>query len=398
MAGDFLEGYYQSQRRRQEETLNEIRAASSLMAIVEQVRQREQDNQLRQTVSGSGGDPAAAVQALLKAGTPRAIELAAKLREFLPRPKEPEPFTLTPGAVRYGPDGRVLASAPEKADSGFTLSPGAVRYGADGQVIASAPSVPREPTPPEVVNIQRFIDMLPAGDPRRKPLEDRLRILTTRQPPLQIHMPASSDTVQGTDGRWYKFRVGRDGRREAIPLETPGGDPLRPPESAADQRDRVAAQEGALTVESVRARAAEMARLIHQNTGVVGPAGLARRFGETAAGVVSPNVATPALDYQNNLRLLLADVRKVVEKDPNLSNQERANLYETLGGGIFQTPGSAMRTINNVLGYVESKRLGGPSRDRGPALPTPRTRAEFDALPSGARYIDPDDGKPYRKP
>ncbi|MCA1366659.1 hypothetical protein I6F15_04465 [Bradyrhizobium sp. BRP14] len=31
-------------------------------------------------------------------------------------------------------------------------------------------------------------------------------------------------------------------------------------------------------------------------------------------------------------------------------------------------------------------------------LPTPKTQAEFDKLPSGALYVDPDDGKTYRKP
>lgn len=31
-------------------------------------------------------------------------------------------------------------------------------------------------------------------------------------------------------------------------------------------------------------------------------------------------------------------------------------------------------------------------------FPTPQTQAEFDALPAGAEYIDPDDGKLYRKP
>lgn len=30
--------------------------------------------------------------------------------------------------------------------------------------------------------------------------------------------------------------------------------------------------------------------------------------------------------------------------------------------------------------------------------PTPRTQADFDALPSGSLYVDPDDGKTYRKP
>lgn len=34
---------------------------------------------------------------------------------------------------------------------------------------------------------------------------------------------------------------------------------------------------------------------------------------------------------------------------------------------------------------------------QGGNLPKPNTQAEFDALPSGAQYIDPDDGKTYRK-
>jgi hypothetical protein len=76
------------------------------------------------------------------------------------------------------------------------------------------------------------------------------------------------------------------------------------------------------------------------------------------------------LDYQNNLRLLLADVRKVVEKDPNLSNQERQALYESLGGGTFQTPGSALRALNNVMEFVERKKLTGPSSRRGPVVGT----------------------------
>lgn len=33
-----------------------------------------------------------------------------------------------------------------------------------------------------------------------------------------------------------------------------------------------------------------------------------------------------------------------------------------------------------------------------PRVPIPQTQADYDALPSGAEYIDPDDGKRYRKP
>lgn len=50
-----------------------------------------------------------------------------------------DPFTLGPGQVRYGPDGKQIAAgltpAGETPDP-FTLSPGQIRYGADGKVIA----------------------------------------------------------------------------------------------------------------------------------------------------------------------------------------------------------------------------------------------------------------------
>jgi hypothetical protein len=35
---------------------------------------------------------------------------------------------------------------------------------------------------------------------------------------------------------------------------------------------------------------------------------------------------------------------------------------------------------------------------RSGSYPEPKTQAEFDALPAGAEYIDPDDKKLYKKP
>ena len=145
-----------------------------------------------------------------------------------------------------------------------------------------------------------------------------------------------------------------------------GDAPPKPPNAAAVKASDEASKEQA-TVESVRQRVNKMSSLIQGNTGIVGPAGVARRVGEAAAGVVAPGVPTPAIDYENEKNLLLADVRKLVEKDPNLSNQERETLSRTLGGGTMQTPGSAIRTLNNVIGFIENKKLRGPSRR--PAAP-----------------------------
>ena len=39
-----------------------------------------------------------------------------------------------------------------------------------------------------------------------------------------------------------------------------------------------------------------------------------------------------------------------------------------------------------------------PAQQAQGGPPMPKTDAEFAALPSGTKYIDPDDGKTYRKP
>lgn len=161
----------------------------------------------------------------------------------------------------------------------------------------------------------------------------------------------------------------------------------------ARRADKAAAEDSSIS--GIRARITKMSQAVQSNNFVVGPLGAVGRVGETALGMVKPSAETPALDYQNDLRLLLADIRKIVEKDPNLSNEERRNLYETLGGGTFQTPGSAVRALSSVLNYVEGKKVTGASRG---AISRPKSQPEFNALPSGTLYIDPDDGRQYRKP
>lgn len=57
-------------------------------------------------------------------------------------PSTPEEYTLAPGAARYQ-GGRLIAERPQNGEeSGFTLGPGQTRYGPDGRPIASAPDRP----------------------------------------------------------------------------------------------------------------------------------------------------------------------------------------------------------------------------------------------------------------
>jgi hypothetical protein len=59
-------------------------------------------------------------------------------------PEKEAPFTLAPGQTRYGPDGRPVAAEPEKPTP-FTLAPGQTRYGTDGKPVASGGADPKQP-------------------------------------------------------------------------------------------------------------------------------------------------------------------------------------------------------------------------------------------------------------
>jgi hypothetical protein len=86
--------------------------------------------QAQQVVARAEADPASIPQ------------IVAALRGE--KPKVAEPFTLTPGGVRFDPSGRQIASVPvtPPKPEGFTLGEGQVRYGPEGQVVARGPAKP----------------------------------------------------------------------------------------------------------------------------------------------------------------------------------------------------------------------------------------------------------------
>lgn len=275
------------------------------------------------------------------------------------RPKAPESFTLPPGARRYDPQGNLLVEAPPTptVPQAFTLPPGGTRFDPSGKPIASVPSAAQAAS-----NLAKLIaerDALSPASPERVTYDQAIRRAITHQPAVNVY---SGSLTAGVDAQGRPVFAQPSGREGVPPRIVPG---VFPPERAADAKTRKESEQSAATVASVQERVSRMATLINQGSmtgGVVGPQGMLGRVAETARGIAQPNAPTPSLDYQNEMRLLLSDVRKIVEKDPNLSKDEREALYETLGGGIMQTPGSAIRTLNNVLEKVRSGVIQGPSR------------------------------------
>ena len=113
-------------------------------------------------------------------------------------------------------------------------------------------------------------------------------------------------------------------------------------------------------------------------------------FADAYAKFKAQSPKTPTDEQQRYSRLL-----------PILGH-EKAAIYSMSGvvQEIFEQKGFekglAEVTGTNVAGSSQQPTFGGTSQSTG--VPTISTQSEFDALPSGAEYIDPGDGLKYRKP
>lgn len=123
-------------------------------------------------------------------------------------------------------------------------------------------------------------------------------------------------------------------------------------------------------------------------------------FNQEAKTALVNNPKFPVAE-QEIIKGMLPDVAKVFT-DPDTEREKVIQLRNFLNSKKQQNNDAITR------GNITEKRRGqlvdqNSSIDRviglmGKVLPTPQTQEEFDSLPSGTVYIDPDDGKRYRKP
>lgn len=314
--------------------LQQVGAVQGLLAKMQKEQQQQQEiQQLKSVMQQSGGSPEKAISALLQHGTPNAIHLASQLKGLVAKPD------LKPMGAHglYDPA------------TGTTIPPPAVD-----------PKVSESP----LAKLWREKAALPPGDPRHADYVDAIKKASTHQPAVNVY---STNLTPAVNERGEPVFVQPSGRPGVDPRVVPG---IKPPPTPGERKDAAVAAENELTIQNVRDRVNKMSALIQGNTAIVGPAGIARRIGEATVGAIpgAGGIPTPALDYENEKNLMVADIRKLIEKDPNLSNQERETLSRTLGGGTLQSPGSAIRTLSNVLNFIEGKKLSGPSRPVSPKI------------------------------
>ena len=130
------------------------------------------------------------------------------------------------------------------------------------------------------------------------------------------------------------------------------------------------------------------------------------------AGAFDPNI--PAIDMLANL---LAFQYAKTTTGERLSNEMLRASREALGlNGLDANQANSIARLNQAIAQIESQEntlrrvlqdgIGSASTPAGPApaapggdeIARPQTEADYNALPSGAMFVDPDDGKTYRKP
>lgn len=107
-------GYVQRRAMNEAAPMQELQQASALQGIVAKSQAMQEEQQLKGVLAQSGGDPAKAVEVLTKAGTPRALELAAKIKGLAPKPAEP--YTLGPDQTRFDAQGNPVAFGVPRPD------------------------------------------------------------------------------------------------------------------------------------------------------------------------------------------------------------------------------------------------------------------------------------------
>ena len=160
VAGQLMKGY-QSKKLSQEaeekqKTLADRMQSERQAALAKALSQAGGSPQPAPELGGGPampGDPMGAAGTLAGSQDPMLAQAGLGMMEQQFKnqmPQQPQPFTLSPGGTRFGPNGQPIASLPPTppqppAPAPFTLGQGQQRFGPDGQPIASVPPKPDQP-------------------------------------------------------------------------------------------------------------------------------------------------------------------------------------------------------------------------------------------------------------
>lgn len=151
-----MQGYVGKEKEREAskatQSLSDRMQQERQTALAQALRQGQGSPQPAPEMGGGPAmppDPMGAAGTLMNAPDPSLQQMGGNIfaQQMKPQPP-PQPFSLSPGQTRFGPDGKPIANLPaaQPQQQPFTLAPGATRYGPDGKPIVTS----QQPQTPQV--------------------------------------------------------------------------------------------------------------------------------------------------------------------------------------------------------------------------------------------------------
>lgn len=201
------------------------------------------------------------------------------------QPSAPEPFTLSPGQQRFGPDGKLIAEVP--GDAGIqrpvTLAPGGALVSPTGEIIAERAAAPEKPKEPDVSQ-RRSAALLQVAE-QANTLLDGARTPT----PADI---AAERLPFGAGNYWLsedrKRQRAAGSQLVAAYLYAVSGATVTPQEAERQARDILPEPNDGPEV--LAQKAAQRRQMLDAIRGMAGPAALVRQ--SPPSGAVPPAVPT----------------------------------------------------------------------------------------------------------
>jgi hypothetical protein len=393
----------QRQEQRQLDEQRQKAMAQDAMKVYEYLNDNRIDDAISlvdqrvKYINELGGDPTDTLEIRQMLTTPgRLDEARQELGLFvqasmenglLPAPRVPEQFTLAPGEVRFDDQGAEIARGDSKPSTDLA---------------------------------RKFVQqIMPNGTFRTLQTDQRGNFFDAAG--NSVRLDANSNLVEGTvmqgkpedfNTTSAEFRQLRDRESATMAAIATVGDMLGMLQENPNINTFVSSAAGLVNNLTAEAKALasaagmqdEVNRLINPDTfsGEFNELGIRNRQMQS---LVSNLAYTVARANDPSGRVSDADVRNAVREIGSSSSDPIAfarvlNDVARRAERSFQIDYKT-RTGGDFTGSLGTENFPDFNiRDAGgePAIPTPMTQEEFDALPSGAMYIDPDDRKQYRKP
>lgn len=133
----FLASYRAREAGIRDESADELKQVAGVMSLAELLRKQGQEQQLRQVLAQSGGDPAKAIPLLIESGN---IQGARTLADLL-KDQRPQRTTVAPGSTVLEGD-KPIYTAPAAPQRPMVVAPGATVLGANNAPVYTAPDRP----------------------------------------------------------------------------------------------------------------------------------------------------------------------------------------------------------------------------------------------------------------